>query len=246
MAAACDSGETCPRVFETEHGTVVLQGYVVQQADVPALAVPPAGEALIELPRDQFLEFARTVGERPAAAQGALLHGFRHTVFRLETLQRYTVEAEAERFRGWLDGQPLPERSVNTSPWLRQMAETTEAGVRWSRVHLVRKPLTDYIRYEFVSYRESAFAGQDTMIVDLDAHPELAMLHEDFWLVDGDEPTALAVLMRYDPEGRFLGAWRTDDQPVVQECRRQQDMVLAASVPLAEYLSSIDDRAIMR
>ena len=47
MAAACDSGETCPRVFETEHGTVVLQGYVVREADVPALAVPPAGEAVV-------------------------------------------------------------------------------------------------------------------------------------------------------------------------------------------------------
>jgi Family of unknown function (DUF6879) len=247
MAAACDSGDTCPRVFETEHGTVVVQGYVVREADVPALAAPPAGEAVVELPRDQFLEFARTIGERPAPVEGALLHGFRHTVFRLETLQQYSVEAEAERFRAWLDRQPLPERSVQTSPWLRRMAETTESGVKWSRVHLVKKPLTDYLGYEFVSYRESALAGQDTRIVDLDVHPDLAMLHEDFWLIDGDEPTALAVLMRYDPEGRFLGAWRTDDPSVLQECRRQRDMVLAASAPLEEYLASIDDpRAIIR
>src|SRR6266566_1026013 len=196
--AACDSGDTCPRVFDTERGTVVLQGYVVQEADVPALAVPPAGEAIVELPRDQFLEFARRVGQRPAAAEGALLYGFRHSAFRLETLQRYAVEAEAERFRAWADGRPLPERSPRSSPWLRQMAETTEAGVKWSRVHLVKAPLTAYLRYEFVSYRESALAGQEARIVDLDAHPELAMLHEDFWLIDGDEPTALAVLMRYD------------------------------------------------
>src|SRR6266566_8647946 len=94
MAAACDSGDTCPRVFETESGTVVVQGYVVREADVPALAVPPAGESVVELPRDQFLEFARRVGQRHAPAEGALLHGFRHSAFRLETLQQYSVEAE--------------------------------------------------------------------------------------------------------------------------------------------------------
>ncbi len=128
MAAACDSGDTCPHVFETERGTVVVQGYVVREADVPALAVPPAGESVVELPRDQFLEFARRVGQRPAPAEGALLHGFRHSAFRLETLQQYSVEAEAERFSAWLDRRPLPERSVQTSPWLRRMAETMPSG----------------------------------------------------------------------------------------------------------------------
>jgi hypothetical protein len=246
MAAACDSGDTCPRVFETEHGTVVVQGYVVPPADVPALAIPPDGEALVELPRDQFLEFARRVSDRPAPAEGSLLPAFRHSAFRLETLQRYSVQTEAERFRAWLDRQPLPERSVETSPWLRRIAETTATGVEWSRVHLVRKPLTDYLGYEFVSYRESALAGQDTRLVDLHLHPELAMLHEDFWLLDGDEPGAIAVLMRYDPAGRFLGAWRTDDPPVVEECRKQRDMVIAASVPLEEYLAGVEDpRAII-
>lgn len=242
MAATCDSGDTCPRVFETEHGTVVLQGYVVRGSDVPDLAVPPAGEAVVELPRDQFLEFARRIGQRSALAEGALLHGFQRSAFRLETLQQYAVEAEAERFRAWLERRPLPERSVRTSPWLQRLAETTEAGIKWSRVHLVKRPLTDYLGYEFVSYRESARAGQETRIVDLDDHPELAMLHEDFWLLDADEPTALAVVMRYDPAGRFLGAWRTDDLQLIEVCRQQRDMALAASVPFEEYLAGIEDR----
>jgi len=242
VAAACDSGDTCPRAFETEHETVVLQGYVVPSPDVPGLAAPPCGEALVELPREQFLEFARRIGERTALVEGSLLPTFRHSAFRLETLQRYAVEAEAERFQAWLERRPLPERSAETNPWLRRISETTEAGAKWSRVHLVRRPLTDYLGYEFVSYRESAIAGQDTRIVDLDDHPELATLHEDFWLLDGDEPDALAVLMRYDPDGRFLGAWRTDDPPVVEACRQQRDVVMAASVPFEEFVAGVEDQ----
>src|SRR6516225_7200831 len=40
----CTDSRTCPRVFETERGTVVVQGYQVDEATRPTLAQPPTGE----------------------------------------------------------------------------------------------------------------------------------------------------------------------------------------------------------
>lgn len=52
-------GGTCPTVYETENGTIVVQGYVVNASDFD-LELPP-GETAVELPRS-LLE--RTFGAK--------------------------------------------------------------------------------------------------------------------------------------------------------------------------------------
>ena len=41
-------GNSCPAVYETDRGTLVVQGAIVADADVPV----PAGETLVEVPRE--------------------------------------------------------------------------------------------------------------------------------------------------------------------------------------------------
>jgi hypothetical protein len=45
----CGNGP-CPAVFETENGTIVVQGFVVS-AETAGMEFPP-GEAAVEIPRD--------------------------------------------------------------------------------------------------------------------------------------------------------------------------------------------------
>ena len=52
MLATCTNG-TCPTVFATARGTVLVQGYIVDAA-ASGVAVP-AGETLVEIPRDLLL-----------------------------------------------------------------------------------------------------------------------------------------------------------------------------------------------
>lgn len=163
---------------------------------------------------------------------------FERSVFRLETLQRYAVSGEDERLRAFREGTPRPERSVRNNPWLRRIALTTVAGKRWQRVHIVEHPLTEYLRYELVSYVESAATGEDIRIADLAAHPDLAPLNEDFWLFDDDTEGAYALLMRYDDEGHFLGYDHTTDPDILKRCRVQQDLALKHAVGLNTYLAS--------
>jgi hypothetical protein len=44
------SGGTCPTIYETETGSIVVQGYVVDPSEV-GLEMP-AGETVVELPRE--------------------------------------------------------------------------------------------------------------------------------------------------------------------------------------------------
>jgi hypothetical protein len=47
VRGACRDG-TCPTIYATDRGTVVVQGYVVTDADVTV----PEGEALVEIPAE--------------------------------------------------------------------------------------------------------------------------------------------------------------------------------------------------
>jgi hypothetical protein len=47
IRGACRDG-TCPTIYATDRGTVVVQGYTVTDADVTV----PEGEALVEIPAE--------------------------------------------------------------------------------------------------------------------------------------------------------------------------------------------------
>jgi hypothetical protein len=162
---------------------------------------------------------------------------FSESAWRLETLQRYIFAGEDERVRAWREGRPRPERSVRTSPWLRRVAVTTAAGKRWGRVHVVKHPLSDYLRYQMTGKIESAAAGEEIRIADQASDLSLATVGPDFWLFDGDSPDAYAVLMHYDKDGRWLGGEFATDREVLEKCRRDQALALAHSVPLNVFLA---------
>lgn len=164
---------------------------------------------------------------------------FRATAFRLETLLRYAGD-EGEEFAIFLAGQPLPERSTRTVPWLRRVADTTAAGARWQRVHVLSRPLTDYLRFEMVGYQANVDAGEDVRIADRGTHPELASLRRDFWLFDAETPDAFAMLMHHDTAGRLIGFQSTDDFATIDRCLRERDLALALSVPLHEYAAALN------
>jgi hypothetical protein len=165
---------------------------------------------------------------------------FRATAFRLETLSRYSDEAEDAELALFLAGKPLPERSTRTEPWLKRVADTTAAGKRWQRVHVVSHPLTDYLRFELVGLEANAEASEDVRIASRDAHPELAGLQQDFWLLDAETPEPSALLMRYDAAGHLTGFERTTRPDIISRCRRERDFAIARSVSLRDYTVSLE------
>ena len=137
----------------------------------------------------------------------------------------------------------MPERSVRTSPWLRNIAETTAAGKHWSRTRVVGHPLTEYERFELATYRESAEAGETIRIADRRADPSLTGLTRDFWLYDAETRHPFAAVMEYDDAGHYTGAQVTDDLVAVAACMAERDLARQHSVPLAAYLAEMEIEA---
>jgi len=163
---------------------------------------------------------------------------FHRTAFRLECLQSYAVAPEDEALRAFRQGLPRPERSVRTSPWLRRVALTTAAGKQWSRVHLVRQPLSEYLRYELIAYQESQAAGEQVLLADLDEHPDLAALGPDFWLFDSATADARAVLMHYDDDSGDVDRFElVTPGGRLSALEEQHDHALRAAVPLNTFLA---------
>lgn len=169
----------------------------------------------------------------------ALFDSFRRTAWRLETLPVYTVAEEAERIAAWRSGEPRPERSVLTSPWLRRIARTTAVAKVWERVRLVRFPLSEYVRYELVGYPEAEAAGERIRVTNVTGEPELERLvGVDFWLFDAGTETASAIRLQYDGEGRFLGFERADPT-TLDSLTSHYVQARQASVTLEEFLAEL-------
>lgn len=167
-----------------------------------------------------------------------LFDRFEVSAFHLETHQTYAVPEEDERIRAWREGQARPERSVRTSPWLRRIAVTTAGGKRWSRVHIIEHPLSEYLRYELVGYIEAQAVGEAVGLADRGVHPELADLGPDFWLFDGATERAFGVLLHFDDSGNLLAIEEVADAAGVTELERQARAAVTYSLSLADYLAA--------
>jgi len=128
---------------------------------------------------------------------------FTRSAFRLETLDAYEVESDGADVARYLAGEPEPDPS-RKQPWLDELAAERRAGKIRSRVHVLRTPLCDYLRYECEwGYAPNAAAGESIRILDLSSvtrPPKL--VDEDFWLLDDTH----VLRMIYDDAGHFLGA----------------------------------------
>lgn len=151
--------------------------------------------------------------------------------YRLEARQVYTSADEADDYARWLRGEPSPEMSWRTDPWLATVHDTTARGARWQRVRLVRRPLVDYTRWELGELLANVEAGEDVRVLDLNQHPQFEHLeHQDFWLLNDDPPIKLL----YDDTGRLVGIER--DAGALGQCLAIKHETIAASTPLTEYL----------
>jgi hypothetical protein len=164
----------------------------------------------------------------------ALFDSFRSAVFRLEALPAYAGQ-EDDRMHAFYLGEPLPERSVRTEPWLARIAMTTITERKsWIRVRVVDEPLTEFQRYQLEPYRESQAAGEQILIV---ARAELGDAGEDFWLFDAGAPDARGVLMHYDEDHNWVGADLVTDPAAVATLDRRRQAALAKAVPLNTFLA---------
>lgn len=171
----------------------------------------------------------------------ALFDRFTSTVVRLETLPAFDVGGEeARRIEAWRTGQPVPDRSVRTTPWLARIAVSTVVdGKSWRRVRVFDEPLTEYQRYQLNSYIGSQAAGEQIFIAQRAKVGEAGC---DVWVFDAGQPGAYAAVMRYDEAGHWLGFDFANDASKVEAHADRVERVAGYAIPLNEFLAGMRNR----
>lgn len=166
----------------------------------------------------------------------ALFDSFRISAARLELLPAYAVaDYEGDRLEAFLNGRPLPERTILTDPWLARIARTTLAGKTWTRARVVDDPLTAYESFELEVFKETQALGERICVA---RRSDVVDSGSDFWLFDADTPTARAVVMDYDEQGGWLGARLVEDPATVAGLTARLRAVEDVAVALNEYLAA--------
>jgi len=115
--------------------------------------------------------------------------------------------------------------------WLDIMASARAAGRTVRRVRVVRRPLTDYISYEFEwGFVYNVAAGEDIRVLDLTDGPGPALPDHDFWLFD--ELTVVKLLYRQD--GTQIGRELVAD-PNLDAYLSWRDAAWQVAVPFRDY-----------
>jgi hypothetical protein len=160
---------------------------------------------------------------------------FRYTAYRLETLQSYDVPQEEDSLAAFLAGDPV-RFGPSKDGWTATIANAVAAGKSMRRVHVVEEPLSDYLRYEMLSYRPNVEAGEDVRILPVRPGDRPDLPHHDYWLFDSVD----LWLMEYDRDGRFEGARPVKDAARIVVHNYWRDAALHAAVPYAEYVRRLD------
>ena len=158
---------------------------------------------------------------------GALFEKFGREAFRLETLDDYSGSTDPEELRAYFAGETKPE-GYNGS-WLETIRRNTEAGRRMYRVHVLSRPLTDYLRYELEwGYLTNMTAGEEFYILDTTDQPDPLEDVPDFWMFDETS----VVSMDYDAHGGFL---RGEHEPDAERWKQWRDMAISRAAPFTEW-----------
>jgi hypothetical protein len=160
----------------------------------------------------------------------AKIQGFKREAWRLETLPVYRVPSEDGDIQDFLAGQQIDPQDYS-SGYTEGLRKIREEGKSKGRVHIIRQPLTDYLRFEFMYYDAHSRAGDDIRILDVTDRPNPLEGVPDFWLFDRSE----VVLMIYEADGTQTGRdlYDGDPAPYIE----YQRIALAESVPFREYVN---------
>jgi hypothetical protein len=181
---------------------------------------------------------------RPGSAElRQLFATFQRSAFRLETLQSYGQSGEDPALDAFLAGQPYV-RPPGKVRWLENIARARSVGATMSRVHIVREPLTDYLRFEATwAYAPNVAAGEDVRIIAVgedESWPDGLPQGYDYWLIDD----RMYHMIYADDEARsWIGVDPLDNDTWVEAAYDWRDLALERAVPWRTYIESRPDLA---
>lgn len=143
------------------------------------------------------------------------------------------MPGEADELRRFRAGEQPP--AGYHYGWLDTMADARRAGKTVRRVRVVRRPLTDYIRYEFSwGFVYNVEAGEDIRVLDRTDQSGPELPDHDFWLFD--DTTVVKLL--YRPDGTQI-VRELLEHPDLDAYLRWRDVAWQAAIPFRDFRAGL-------
>ncbi|MBQ0829569.1 DUF6879 family protein [Streptomyces tagetis] len=147
----------------------------------------------------------------------------------METLDDYGGSGNVDAYHAYLAGEPQP--ADYNAGWVEELRSHTEEGKRVYRVHVLSRPLTDYLRFELGwGYRKNMTGGEEFFILDVTDTPNPLAGVPDFWCFDSES----VAVMNYDGTGKYLGSQVLEPERVA-EFTGYRDTALAHAEPFPAW-----------
>ncbi|MFI5987747.1 DUF6879 family protein [Streptomyces sp. NPDC051555] len=128
-----------------------------------------------------------------------------------------------------VQGYDTTDAETAGQEWSDEVRGNIDAGKRMYRVHIISRPMTDYLRFELGwGYQKNAKAGEEFFILDTTNQLNPLEGVPDFWMFDESS----VVSMNYAEGGKFLGA---ESHTSPAEWLERRDVALSRAVPFADW-----------
>ena len=156
-------------------------------------------------------------------------------IFRLELLNTYLVDYEAETFNKYKKGLKVSGLEIpGFDKWLRDIEQKTKNGVKVLDLQVLDLPMSDYLKFgiscaSFLAEEK----GEKFMFIERKNVSELIKGIEDFWLFD----SKIVLPMNYDKDGRFISKGvPTTNSIIVSKCKNIRDVLIKNATFMHEFL----------
>jgi hypothetical protein len=159
---------------------------------------------------------------------GKRFESYQRSAWRFECQPTYSMPREQANIGRWRAGQPKPEE--HNAVWHETVREIVESGRSIGRVRVVRRPLTEYQRYQLDwAVPGNIEAGEDVKILDL-TDLELDLPTNDFWIFDD----SLVVDLNFNADGTLFNRDQREN-PNLRQYRKWQETAMAHAVPFSRW-----------
>lgn len=115
--------------------------------------------------------------------------------------------------------------------------DVSKRGLDFARIRVVKEPLTDYLRYELMSYQIRTEMGENVVVVTAD--PEVQLPNSElFDLLLFDRDVALVHDYGTADVGSQTGGWLVRDPALIDELEHNALALRERSIPLRRYLET--------
>lgn len=219
-----------PHVHHDDDNHLVVSGVEVEDPEIDL----DDQERAVRIPAVLVIDaVAQLGGELVWDDVERMFESFARSAFRVETLPFYAEESNLDALEHFVATGELIQFD-ELEDWLRLLADHRAAGRSIRRVHTVRLPLTEYLRWELTS--QSQDDREETRVLDLGEYPELAEVEElgDAWIFDDRVGARLC----YDDDAAFTHVERLADDEL-RAYRSWRERAWKAAVPVGDFMADV-------